>query len=91
MQVTKVSSAAMAAAAAMLFSSGFATVSVAADAATIHCSGVNSCKGTSVQVREEQLQGNEQLQGPGLDVHVQGRLQRRESESRGRRQVDCAL
>jgi hypothetical protein len=47
MQITKVSSATMAAAAAMLFTSGFATLSVAADAPTVHCSGVNSCKGTS--------------------------------------------
>ncbi len=47
MQITQVSSAAMAAAAAILFSSGLATVSVAADAATVHCVGVNSCKGTS--------------------------------------------
>lgn len=47
MQMNKLSSAAMAAAAAMLFSSGLAGVSVAADAAKMHCSGVNSCKGTS--------------------------------------------
>jgi hypothetical protein len=47
MQVNKLSSAALAAAAAMLFTSGFATVSVAADAAKVHCSGVNSCKGMS--------------------------------------------
>ena len=47
MQINKLSSATMAAAAAMLFTSGFATFSVAADAATVHCSGVNSCKGTS--------------------------------------------
>jgi hypothetical protein len=47
MQINKVSSAAMAAAAAMLFSSGLTSVSVAADAATVHCTGVNSCKGTS--------------------------------------------
>jgi hypothetical protein len=47
MQINKVSSAAMAAAAAMLFSSGLATVSVAADAASVHCTGVNSCKGMS--------------------------------------------
>ncbi len=47
MHVNKLSSTALAAAAAMLFSSGFATVSVAADAAKVHCSGVNSCKGTS--------------------------------------------
>jgi hypothetical protein len=47
MQINKLSSATMAAAAAMLFTSGFATFAVAADAATVHCSGVNSCKGTS--------------------------------------------
>jgi hypothetical protein len=47
MQINKLSSAAMATAAAMLFTAGFATVSVAADAAKMHCSGVNSCKGTS--------------------------------------------
>jgi hypothetical protein len=47
MQVNKLSSAALAAAAAMLFTSGFATVSVAADSAKVHCSGVNSCKGMS--------------------------------------------
>ena len=44
MQINKLS---MAAAAAMLFTSGFATVSVAADAAAMHCAGVNSCKGMS--------------------------------------------
>ncbi len=47
MQINKLSSATMAAAAAMLFTSGFATFAVAADAATVHCSGVNSCKGMS--------------------------------------------
>lgn len=47
MQINKLSSAALAASAAMLFSSGMATVSFAADAATVHCSGVNSCKGMS--------------------------------------------
>jgi len=47
MQINKLSSATMAAAAAMLFTSGFATVSVAADAAAMHCAGVNSCKGMS--------------------------------------------
>ena len=47
MQITKLSSATLAAAAAMLFSSGLATVSVAADAASVHCTGVNSCKGMS--------------------------------------------
>jgi hypothetical protein len=47
MQMTKLSNAAMAAAAAMFFTSGLTGVSVAADTATTHCSGVNSCKGTS--------------------------------------------
>lgn len=47
MQINKLSSATMAAAAAMLFTSGFATFAVAADTATVHCTGVNSCKGTS--------------------------------------------
>jgi hypothetical protein len=47
MQINKLSSATMAAAAAMLFTSALPTVSFAADAATMHCAGVNSCKGTS--------------------------------------------
>lgn len=47
MQINKLSSATLAAAAAMLFTSGFATVSVAADEAKVHCAGVNSCKGMS--------------------------------------------
>jgi hypothetical protein len=47
MQMNKLSSVAMAAAAAMLFSSGISTASYAADAATVKCTGVNSCKGTS--------------------------------------------
>ena len=47
MQINKVSSAAMAAAAAMLFTSVLPTASFAGDAAAMHCSGVNSCKGTS--------------------------------------------
>ncbi|HLW25887.1 MAG TPA: hypothetical protein VKT22_16150 [Steroidobacteraceae bacterium] len=46
MHVNKVSSAALAAAAALMFSSGFMSVA-AADEAKVHCSGVNSCKGTS--------------------------------------------
>src|SRR3984893_16021345 len=47
MQINRGSSAALAVAAAMLFTSGFAGVSVAADTATVKCTGVNSCKGTS--------------------------------------------
>ena len=37
----------LAVAAAMLFTSGLAGVSAAADTATVKCTGVNSCKGTS--------------------------------------------
>jgi hypothetical protein len=44
MQLNKV---AMAAAAAMLLTSGLVGVTVAADSATVKCTGVNSCKGTS--------------------------------------------
>src|ERR1700734_1981052 len=47
MQINKLSGATMAAAAAMFFTSGMTGVSVAADTATVHCTGVNSCKGTS--------------------------------------------
>jgi hypothetical protein len=47
MQMTKLSNAAMAAAAAMLFTSGLCGVWGAAATASVHCSGVNSCKGTS--------------------------------------------
>lgn len=47
MQITKVSTAAMAAAAAMFFSAAVPTVTFADDAASVHCAGVNSCKGTS--------------------------------------------
>ena len=49
MQFNKVSSAAMAAAAAMLFTSALPTASFAGDAADskTHCAGVNSCKGMS--------------------------------------------
>ena len=47
MQINKVSGATLAAAAALLFTSGLAGVSVAADSGTYKCTGVNSCKGTS--------------------------------------------
>ncbi len=43
----KLSSAAMATAAAVFFTSGLANVSMAGDDAKVHCAGVNSCKGTS--------------------------------------------
>ena len=74
MQMNKLSSAAMAAAAAMLFTSAVPTV---------HSQGTpmpaNALRGREflqrdvrVQVRQEQLQGHEQLQGPGLGVDVEG-------------------
>ena len=47
MQINKMSSAAMAAAAAMLFTSALPTVSFAADTASVHCAGTNACKGMS--------------------------------------------
>jgi hypothetical protein len=47
MQMTKLSGAAMAAAAAMLFSTAVTSTAVAGDEAKVHCAGVNSCKGTS--------------------------------------------
>ena len=47
MQINKLTSATLAAAAAMLFTSALPTASFAADAATVHCTGVNSCKGMS--------------------------------------------
>ena len=47
MLINKLSSATMAAAAAMLFTTALPTASFAADAATVHCAGVNSCKGMS--------------------------------------------
>ena len=62
-----------------IFAAGsFAT---AAHAAGVKCSGVNSCKGTSAcKTALVVLQGQEFLQGPGLDgddrrreLHVTGR------------------
>ena len=47
MQFNKISSAALAAAAAMLFTSALPSVSFAGDEASTHCTGVNSCKGMS--------------------------------------------
>lgn len=45
--VRKVTGTAMAAAAAALLIAGTVGVSVSAQAAAVHCGGVNSCKGTS--------------------------------------------
>ena len=56
MQFNKVSSAALAAAAAMLLTSGLVGVTVAADAATRQVHGSEFLQGhLGVQVREEQL------------------------------------
>ena len=45
--MNKLTGSALAAAAAMMMSSGLATSAFAADSAKVHCTGVNSCKGTS--------------------------------------------
>lgn len=45
--MNKLTGSALAAAAALMMTSGFATSAFASDAATVHCTGVNSCKGTS--------------------------------------------
>jgi len=45
--MNKLTGSALAAAAAMIVTSGLPTATFAADAAKVHCSGVNSCKGTS--------------------------------------------
>jgi len=67
MQINKLSSAAMAAAAAMLFTSGVSTVSFAADAATVHCTGVNSCKGTSeCKSAKNSCKGQNSCKGEGF-------------------------
>ena len=64
MQITIGSSAAMAVAAAMLFTSGIAGVSVAADTATVKCTGDELLQGNvRVQVREEQLQRQNSCKG----------------------------
>ena len=47
MQTKKLAGATIAAAAAMMFSAAFVAPTYAADGATVHCDGVNSCKGTS--------------------------------------------
>ena len=54
MQINKLSSAAMAAAAAMLFTSAISTTAFAADAATVKCHGRQFLQGDlRVQVRKE--------------------------------------
>ena len=86
MQINKLSSAAMAAAAAMLFTSGISTVSFAADAATVKCTGVNSCKGTSeCKSAKNSCKGMNSCKGQGFVSMTQVRLRR--SQSQGRREV----
>ena len=78
MQINKLSSAAMAAAAAMLFTSAIGHRIVRGGRSHRALHGREFLQGhVRVQVGEEQLQGHEQLQGPGLDVHVEGRLRSR--------------
>lgn len=69
MQIDKVSGAALAAAAAMLFTSGLASVSVAAesDAGMVKCTGVNSCKGQSdCKSAKNSCKGKNSCQGEGF-------------------------
>jgi hypothetical protein len=47
MRLKNTSGVAVATAAAMLFGTGFISTAMAGTDATIHCSGVNSCKGQS--------------------------------------------
>ncbi len=74
MSTQKATRAAMAAAAALLFTS-VATTANAADEAKVKCEGVNSCKGhVGLQHGHQCLPGPEQVQGPGLLAVEQGRL-----------------
>ena len=67
MQMNKLSNAAMAAAAAMFFTSGLTGVSVAADTATVHCTGVNSCKGQSAcKSASNSCKGQNSCKGKGF-------------------------
>ena len=61
-----ISGAAIASAAALLFS--VASIPTAgADEAKMHCDGVNACKGqSSCKSAQELVQGQEFLQGPGI-------------------------
>ena len=81
MQINKLSSAAMAAAAAMLFTSGLCDCVRGGGRRDRALYGREFLQGNvRVQVGEEQLQGHEQLQGSGLGVDVEGRLRSRQSE-----------
>jgi hypothetical protein len=72
MEINKGSGAALAAAAAMLFTSGLARVSVAADSATVKCTGVNSCKGkTDCKSARNSCKGKNGCQGQGFKTMSQ--------------------
>ena len=47
MKISRRSGVVLAAAAAALFSAGVVTVTTSADAAGVHCTGANACKGQS--------------------------------------------
>jgi hypothetical protein len=67
MQINKGSSAALAVAAGMLFTSGLAGVTVAADPGTVKCMGVNSCKGTSeCKTAQNVCKGQNSCKGQGV-------------------------
>lgn len=67
MQHKKLTGATIAAAAAMLFSAGFVAPTFAADEATMHCDGVNSCKGTSAcKSATHECKGQNSCKGQGF-------------------------
>jgi hypothetical protein len=60
------STLAIAATAAALFTLGFAPAAHAADDATVKCSGVNSCKGTSeCKTAKNECKGHNSCKGQG--------------------------
>jgi hypothetical protein len=67
MRLKNNSGAAIAAAAAVLFSTGMVKFAVAADEAKIHCSGVNSCKGQSAcKSANNSCKGQNSCKGKGF-------------------------
>ena len=86
MQINKLSSATMAAAAAMLFTSGISTCHIRGGCRHHALHGCEFLQGNiRVQIGEEQLQGHEQLQGSGLCVDDEGRMHCCPGEGQGRR------
>ena len=64
--MNKLTGSALAAAAALMMSSGFATASFAAESAKVHCTGVNSCKGTSeCSTAKNSCKGQNSCKGEG--------------------------